>query len=149
MCLGYAETAMEKTCEQAIHEATSALLRAVNTSDLEAVMAVWDDSGTLMPPGHPSVQGHEAIRAYFDELFRHNRFEFVFTCSQVSLDGALAVERVVYSAAVWSLEEGSSQQDRGKGVHVYRQQEGGSWKLFMDVWNSDGLASPSVGREGS
>jgi ketosteroid isomerase-like protein len=42
---------MEKTSEQAIHEATSAQLRAVNASDLEAVMAVWDDTGTLMPPG--------------------------------------------------------------------------------------------------
>ena len=145
MCLGYAETAMEKTCEQAIHEATSALLRAVNTSDLEAVMAVWDDSGTLMPPGHASVQGHQEIRAYFEELFRHNRFEFVFTSSQVSVDGALAVERVVYSAAVWSLERRSRQRDRGKGVHVYRQQEGGSWKLVMDVWNSDGPDSSPGG----
>ncbi len=35
---------MEKTPEQAIHEATSALLQAVNTSDLEAVMAVWDEA---------------------------------------------------------------------------------------------------------
>ena len=60
---------MEKTGEQAIHEATSALLRAVDTSDLEAVMAIWDDSGTLMPPGHVSVQGHQAIRAYFEQLF--------------------------------------------------------------------------------
>jgi ketosteroid isomerase-like protein len=139
---------MERTGEKAIHEATSALLRAVNTSDLEAVMAVWDDSGTLMPPGHASVQGHQAIRAYFAELFRHNRFEFVFTSSQVSVDGALAVERVVYSAAVWSLEGVSSQRDRGKGLHVYRQQEGGSWKLVMDCWNSDGPESSSVGESG-
>jgi len=136
---------MEKTREQAIHEATSALLRAVNASDVEAVMAVWDDSGTLMPPGHASVSGHHAIRAYFDELFRHNRFEFAFTSSQVSIDGALAVERVVYSATVWSLQGGRSQRDRGKGVHVYRQQEGGAWKLVMDVWNSDGSdASPGA-----
>ena len=51
--------AMEETREQAIQEATSALRRAVYTSDLEAVMAIWDDSGTLMPPGHASVQGHQ------------------------------------------------------------------------------------------
>jgi len=145
LCLGYATTAMEKTGEQAIHEATSALLRAVNASDLEAVMAVWDHTGTLMPPGHASVQGHQAIRAYFNELFRHNRFEFAFTSSQVIVDGALAIEHVVYSAAVWSLERGNSHRERGKGVHVYRQHHGGSWKLVMDVWNSDG---PDSGGEG-
>ena len=146
LCLDYAEAAMEKTCEQAIHEASAALLRAVNTSDLEAVMDSWDPSGTLMPPGNASVQGHLAIRAYFDELFRHNRLEFAFTSSQVNVDGALAVERVVYSATVWALEQGSSQRDRGKGVHVYRQQEGGAWKLVMDIWNSDG-ADSSVGSD--
>jgi uncharacterized protein (TIGR02246 family) len=128
---------MEKTREQAIHDATSALLRAVNTSDLEAVMAIWDDGGTLMPPGHTSVQGHQAIRAYFEQLFKHSRFEFVFTSSQVSVDGALAVERVVYSAAARSLEGGSTHREWGKGVHVYRREESGSWKLIMDVWNSD------------
>jgi ketosteroid isomerase-like protein len=148
LCLGYAETAMEMTSEQAIHEATSELLRALNTSDLEAVMAVWDDRGTPMPSGHASVQGHQAIGAYFDELFRHHRFEFVFTSSQVSVEGALAVERVVYSATVWSLERGRSQRDRGKGVHVYRQREDGSWKLVIDVWNTDG-PEPSSGAEGS
>jgi ketosteroid isomerase-like protein len=118
MRLGSAQTTMEKPCEEAIHEATSALLRAVNTSDLDAVTAVWDDRGTLMPPGHASVEGHQAIRAYFAELFAHNRFEFVFTFSQVSSDGALAVERVVYSAAAWSLDGSSSHQEPGKGVHT-------------------------------
>jgi ketosteroid isomerase-like protein len=135
---------MEGTADKAIRQATSALLRAVNTSDLEAVMALWDDTGILMPPGHPSVQGHQAIRAYFADLFRRYRFEFAFTASEVNADGALAVERVTYSAAVWSLEDDIPQRDRGKGLHVYRQQEGGSWKLVMDVWNSDGPESTSV-----
>jgi uncharacterized protein (TIGR02246 family) len=129
---------MEKTREQAIHEATSSLLRAVNASDLEALMAVWDDSGTLMPPGHASVQGHQATSAYFEQLFKRSRFEFVFTSSQVSVDDALAVERVVYTATASSIEGGSTHRDRGKGVHVYRRQESGSWKLIMDIWNSDG-----------
>jgi uncharacterized protein (TIGR02246 family) len=128
---------MEKTHDQAIHEMTSALLRAVNTSDLEALMSVWDDYGTLMPPGHVSVHGHQAIRAYFQELFKHSRFEFVFTSSQISIDGALAVERVEYSAAAWPLDGSSTHRDRGKGVHVYRRHESRSWRLIIDLWNSD------------
>jgi ketosteroid isomerase-like protein len=139
---------MESTADKAIHQATSALLRAVNASDLEAVMALWDDTGILMPPGHASVQGHQAIRAYFADLFGHYRFEFAFTASDVNADGVLAVERVVYSATVWSLEGGSSQRDQGKGLHVYRRQEGGPWKLVLDVWNSDGPESSSVEQGG-
>ena len=125
--------------EPAVRAVTSALLRAVNASDLDALMAIWDDRGVLMPPGHRSVHGRAAISDYFHRLFAGSRFEFVFTSSQVSVDGALAVERVVYSAAAWSLEGDSSHRDRGKGVHVYRQQEGGSWKLVMSSGTATAL----------
>ena len=126
-----------QTPEEAIRDATSALVRAVNTSDLEAVMGIWDDNGVLMPPGHVSVDGHQAIRAYFEQLFKHTRFEFAFKFSQISIDGTLAVERVMYSVAASSLDGSSTQRDCGKGVHVYRRDESGSWRLLMDVWNSD------------
>ena len=82
---------MEKTREQAIHEATSALLRAVNTCDLEAVMAIWDDNGTLMPPGHSSVQGHQAIRAYFEH------------CSSAVVSSSSSRLRRSASTAIWPL----------------------------------------------
>jgi len=38
---------------------------------------------------------------------------------------------------VWPLEGGPVVQDRGKGLHVYRRQPDGSWKLAQDIWNSD------------
>jgi ketosteroid isomerase-like protein len=34
--------------------------------------------------------------------------------------------------ALWS-DDG----DAGKGLHVYRRQPNGSWKLALDIWNSD------------
>jgi ketosteroid isomerase-like protein len=116
------------------------LLRAVNASDLDAVMAVWDDQGVLMPPGRRSVHGRAAISAYFHRLFAGGRFEFVFTSSQVAIEGTLAVERVDYEASAWTRQEGVAQRDYGKGVHVYRQQRDGSWQLLMDIWNSDASA---------
>lgn len=128
---------MQGTTEQAIREATAALVRAVNSSDVEAVMAVWDPSGTLMPPGHPSVHGQQAIRAYFERLFQRRRFTFEFAPSQVSLDGSTAVECLQYSASATSLDGVETHTDRGKGVHVYSRRSDGSWKLLMDIWNSD------------
>jgi uncharacterized protein (TIGR02246 family) len=126
--------------ETAVRAVTSALLRAVNASDLDAVMGVWNDQGVLMPPGHQSVHGRAAIRDYFHRLFAGGRFEFVFTSSQVTIEGTLAVERVDYEASAWTLQERVPQRDHGKGVHVYRQQRDGSWQLLMDIWNSDGAA---------
>lgn len=123
--------------EPAVRAVTAALVRAVNASDVDAVMAVWDDHGVLMPPGHQSVHGRAAISDYFHRLFAGRRFEFVFTSSHVAIEGNLAVERVDYDASAWTLEGDVALHDRGKGVHLYRQQPDGSWQLVMDIWNSD------------
>jgi ketosteroid isomerase-like protein len=47
-----------------ITRATAELLAAVNGSDADRCSAVWADDGVLMPPHHPSVQGHDAIVQY-------------------------------------------------------------------------------------
>jgi len=51
--------------------------------------------------------------------------------------GDVAIERVEYTASAWPAEGGPPVQDVGKGVHVYRRQTDGSWKLAQDIWNSD------------
>ena len=45
----------------AIKRTTAELLAAVNASDADRCSAVWAADGVLMPPHHPSVQGHQAI----------------------------------------------------------------------------------------
>jgi uncharacterized protein (TIGR02246 family) len=121
----------------AVVKATAALLNAVNRSDLPAVVGLWCDDGMLMPPHHPSVHGRLAIERYFDSLFRRSRFAFSFTSSQIEIAGDLALERVEYVASAWPADGGPEVRDVGKGLHVYRRQTDGSWRLAMDIWNSD------------
>jgi uncharacterized protein (TIGR02246 family) len=121
----------------AVAQATAALLHAVNHSDLPAVIALWCDDGVLMPPHHPSVHGRPAIQQYFEHLFRHSRFQFAFTSSQIEIAGDIALERVEYAASAWPADGGPEVRDVGKGLHVYRRQRDGSWRLAMDIWNSD------------
>jgi ketosteroid isomerase-like protein len=90
-----------------------------------------------MPPHHPSVHGLAALEHYFRDLFSHSRFAFAFSSSRIEMAGDVALERIEYTASAWPLEGGPVVQDRGKGVHVYRRQPDGSWKLAQDIWNSD------------
>ena len=39
-------------------------------------------------------------------------------------------------------EAGRAVEDAGKGLHVYRRQSDGSWKLMLDIWNRDRPAEP-------
>jgi ketosteroid isomerase-like protein len=121
----------------AVVRATNALLNAVNASDLTGVLAAWCNEGVLMPPHHPSVHGRAALEQYFRELFSHSRFAFVFSSSRIEVAGDVALERIEYRASAWPAAGGPLVQDVGKGLHVYRRQTDGSWKLAQDIWNSD------------
>lgn len=107
----------------AIMRTTADLLATVNASDADRCSPLWADDGVLMPPHHPSVQGHQAIVEYFRSLFSRSRFKLL--------------ERVTYTATIWPGGDASPIEDMGKGLHVYGRQPDGSWKLTQDIWNSD------------
>jgi uncharacterized protein (TIGR02246 family) len=121
----------------AVARTTAALLNAVNGSDIAGVLAVWSDDGVLMPPHHPAVQGRVEIERYFERIFRKSRFAFSFSSSQIEVCGGIALERVEYTVSVYPVESGPHTRDAGKGLHLYRRQPDGFWKLAMDIWNSD------------
>ena len=122
---------------EAIMKTTAELLVAVNASKAEDCVAVWAPDGVLMPPNHPSVQGHEAIGAYFRSLFLQRQFRFAFTSSHIHVAGDTALERVTYTVVIRSGAGATPIEDVGKGLHVYARQANGSWKLICDIWNSD------------
>ena len=109
----------------------------MNASDVDRVLQVWADDGVLMPPAHPSIHGRAALLQYLGELFLRARFAFEFEPTEIELGTELAVERVNYRVTMWSLGGQKQTEDVGKGLHVYRRQTDGTWKLQIDVWNSD------------
>jgi ketosteroid isomerase-like protein len=121
----------------AIRRTTADLLAAVNASNADRCVAVWAVDGVLMPPHHSTVQGLEAIGAYFRSLFSRRRFEFAMTSSDIHVAGDTALERVTYTVTVWSASGTPPVEDVGKGLHVYTRQPNGSGKLTQDIWNSD------------
>jgi uncharacterized protein (TIGR02246 family) len=130
--------ATERVDRKAIARATEELLAAVNASDVDRCLAVWSSDGVLMPPQHPAVRGRDAIGEYFHRLFARSKFSFAFTSSDIQIAGDTALERVTYTVTVWSQTGGGAvTEDEGKGLHVYRRQPDGSWKLTQDIWNSD------------
>ncbi len=125
-----------------IRKATSELLAAVNACDVNRVVDLWADDGVLMPPAHPSVHGRAALREYFGRLFLRARFAFEFTSSEIEIVTDAAFERVGYKVTIWPTDGQSPTEDCGKGLHVYRRQLDGTWKLCVDIWNSDRPGEP-------
>ena len=56
--------------------------------------------------------------------------------------GDLAVEPYAGTATFTPKAGGESMQEAVKGLHIYRRQADGSWKMTHDVWNTDASPPP-------
>lgn len=127
----------------AVRRAGQAYLAALRTSNIDSMLAHWTDSATVLPPNEPVVRGRAAFRAFGEAFFRQLRVvDAEFTESDVTIGGDLAVERVAFSLTLQPVAGGAPITDVGKGVHVYRRQADGTWKLTMDIWNADAPPKP-------
>ena len=57
--------------------------------------------------------------------------------SEVIIGGDLATERLAFTMILEPAAGGTPMILTGKGVHVYRRQADGDWKLSVDIWNAD------------
>jgi ketosteroid isomerase-like protein len=115
-------------------------------SDVDAyVKLYYAEDARVLPPNHATVTGREAISALLRSegaiqelrltilaLERRNDLAYVHGAYQMSLTVAGGAEPV---------------GDKGKYVEIWRKQRDGSWKVILDVYNSDlpAPASPPPG----
>jgi ketosteroid isomerase-like protein len=91
----------------------------------------------LMPPGEPAITGIGAIRTWAEAFIQQMQSVSVnYTMTDVHVSGDWAVER--YAGTLNATTTGGEAITESlKGIHVYRREPDGSWKMVYDVWNSD------------
>lgn len=128
--------------EQAIRAIVTQWNGYLQSQNDSAIAAIYDSSGTLLPPGMPAVTGHEQIRAFWAQIWAL-KASLALTPEQVTVEGDLAVERGRWT---WSqpLPDGTQHTDAGKYVVTWRRVDG-HWKAVDDIWNSDNPPPPAPG----
>jgi ketosteroid isomerase-like protein len=119
----------------AINSLRQQALVAVNAGD--ATLAYFADDVVLMPPNAPMVTGLPDARAWFGEATRQFQFSVSYTNCDVEFVGDLAIERCAGTLALTPLAGGPTVSDVWKGIHLYRRNSSGEWKMALDIWNSD------------
>ncbi len=110
-------------------------LAAVNAGD--TTLAYLADDVVLMPPNAPAVSGLAAARAWFGEATRQFRFSLAYTSCGVEFAGDVAIEQCAGTLALTPVAGGPTVSDVWKGIHLYRRSATGTWKVALDIWNSD------------
>ena len=93
-----------------------------------------------MPPNEPPIVGKAALRSWFLRVTDEFSIDLDTSVEEVKVTSDWAYERFSFSRTMTPTGGGEPTTARGKGIHVYRRQSDGSWKLARDLWNSDEAA---------
>lgn len=124
--------------EQAIRAAGAAWKEAANAKNMDRLLALHTNDGSLFPPNAPIATGREGMRAVWSQLFANPGFavDQPTTTVEVSRAGDLA-----YSVGTYELTlhdpKGKPVTERGKWVAGFKKQPDASWKIAALIWNPD------------
>ncbi|HVS12850.1 MAG TPA: nuclear transport factor 2 family protein [Thermoanaerobaculia bacterium] len=122
---------------RAIEKVRERELAALLGGDADGMVAVFTEDCVVMPPNEPAIEGHPALRKWFDSLHRHSTLTGGYGESDVSVAGDWAIEHFTARLAVTPKAGGEAVDQENKGIHIYRRQPDGTWRIAHDIWNSD------------
>lgn len=117
-------------------ETLSALMRADNRGDLDAVIALYTDDAVLLPPNEPVVSGKAAIRARYMRLFATTRMDVRFEPIDVYVSGNLAYLRGRTVGRRISAD-GAKEEDLGNKFLMILERRNSAWLVARLMWSPD------------
>jgi ketosteroid isomerase-like protein len=120
----------------AIEAATEEAMAINPTGDHRAyVEHYYAPDAVVMPPNGEVIRGHEALIAFNEEFPPYEELQF----NHVEVDGAgdLAYVYGTYTMVMAAAEGEEPAEDHGKYIEIWKRQADGSWKVALDIFNSD------------
>ena len=122
--------------EQAIRDGGRRFVEAYNRGDAAGAADFYAEDAKILPPNMEMVSGKEAIRGFWKTAMDMGMRRINLEIAEMGYDGNLAYERGVSTVTIQP-EGGQEVTVRGKYIVVLKRQADGSWKLAVDIWNSD------------
>lgn len=112
--------------------------QAETAGDAAALTEQYADGAVQLPPNGPIRVGKEAIHSALRMDFDQYIHEAADVAEDVRVAGDLAFARGIYTTKMTPKVPGAAIVDgKGKWLTAYRRQADGSWKIVVDIWNSD------------
>ncbi|MFQ5946580.1 MAG: YybH family protein [Anaerolineae bacterium] len=136
MALALLSCAKPEDVRQAIEAASTEFAEAFNRGDAAAVAALYTEDAKVLPPNSEMVDGKQAIQEFWSGAMEMGIRDFALKTVDVGFNDDLAYEMGTYTLNIQP-EGGQATTDTGKYVVVWTRQGDGSWKLAVDIWNSN------------
>lgn len=126
-------TSLSEAEISAVMEATTQYGAAIVANDLDKMKSLLDEGIIMMPTEATAKNGIEESMDFFAT---GPSLEGSITPDQVEGSGNLAYVRGNYNLT-FIVNDTLHIPDNGKYIEVWKKQEDGSWKVVVDIWNSD------------
>ncbi|MBV8405876.1 MAG: nuclear transport factor 2 family protein [Gammaproteobacteria bacterium] len=127
-----------KSIEAAAH---GAYVTAINSNDVETLMADLTDDVVYQSPGEPEIVGKAAVRKWVADYFAAYRSSWQKSSIGFTVAGDWAFERYLYKSRDTDKKTGAVSTDHGKGINIYRRGSDGKWRVAVDGWSSDAASA--------
>lgn len=104
---------------------------ALEKGDAAAMAALYAPDARVLPPGAPAATG-EGIRQVWQGFL-----DMGVTGARLTTESLEELGDVAIEVGRYEIRAGTEVADAGKYVVVHRRQPDGSWRLGIDIWNSD------------
>jgi uncharacterized protein (TIGR02246 family) len=106
---------------------------AWNNLDIEKIVGLFAEDGTLLNDQSEMLRGRDAIRKSF-EMSKPEKLEFKRDKVEVKMDGNFAYEIVNQVVTIKNKDE-ESKTFLNKYIHIWKKQKDGSWRVLIDMNN--------------
>jgi uncharacterized protein (TIGR02246 family) len=131
---GAAGTANSQASAAEVAKVLAGIIAADNAGDLDGVISFYAEDAVLLPPNDGDVNGKAAIRARYEEGFRHFRFDIVFSSDEAQVFGEWAFIRGAIHGRTIPKGDEASRKINDKYIMVLHRQKDG-WKIARLIWN--------------
>lgn len=129
--------------EDSLRAADQAWLKVYAAKDLERTVAFFDEQGSVLPANQRAATGKKAVTELMREEFTLQDYKLTWTPTWV---GVAASGDLGYTGGSYDFSckdaSGKTITDKGKYLTVWKKQADGSWKVLLDMSNSD-LPAPA------
>jgi ketosteroid isomerase-like protein len=106
-------------------------------NDSVAFVGCYASDAMLMAPNMPSLVGSDGIKAFFTGGYAMGIRAVDLTTAEVS-----GGPELVYETGSYNVKDGSGNSlEKGKFIVIWKK-ENGAWKMYRDMYNSDGPPPP-------
>ena len=109
--------------------------RALNTNDIERILAIYGHEPVFMPQHAPALVGRDAVRAGYEQVFTTIKLNIRFDIHEIEESGDWAWARTSSAGRTRILAAGAEVTEGNNELFIFRR-EGGEWRIHRYLFST-------------